>query len=109
MGAGRQAGGSAEVDEAVSVTLRLIDRLKRADEEACMLCVDGRMHMHRRETMCCRRAIQIDAGACSSTVEADQDVGNPGLPGRRSSKRKVSCTHLHAKKIGMMIVERVKE
>ena len=27
---GRQAGGSAEVDEAVSVTLRLIDRLKRA-------------------------------------------------------------------------------
>lgn len=30
VGAGRQAGGSAEVDEAVSVTLRLIDRLKRA-------------------------------------------------------------------------------
>lgn len=39
-----------------------------------MQVVDGRMHMHRRETLCCRRAIQIDAGACSSTVEADQDV-----------------------------------
>lgn len=37
VGAGRQAGGSAEVDEAVSVTLRLIDRLKRATEEACRL------------------------------------------------------------------------